>query len=837
MLHFRFIVRQIKNSRKQALIFILCVALSLLTLVSLGGFSSSVRRSMLKDARQLHAADIIIHSHYPFSEKLVETIDRFELIGLADNVLVHEFYSMATNGVRQLSILSQLKVVEPGYPFYGTVELKSGRDFSHVLSPGAIIVEQGVLNRLQARVGETLQIGATELLIVDVMTAEPDRPVSFFSFGPRIFINGVDLEKLDLIKKGSRIHFNYLLKVADPAQVDRLAQELASVVIAGQENVRTFRTAESGVKRFFENFLFFLSLIGIFTLLLAGIGIQTALYALLRDSNYTIAIMKTVGASSRFITVHFTIMIMLLGTVGTFLGLAASSLLQLSFPALFSGILPASITLTIAWDAVFEGLVLGTFVVGLFSYLPLQQVRKMRPAFIFRKETGQTSGGWSHYAAIGLIIFFFAGLVVWQLEDVRTGIYFVLGLFILIGLIAAVTQLLLLVMRKKAVQSLALRQAFRGLFRSGNATRAIVITLSGSLAVIFSISFIEQNLRATFIQSYPPDLPNVYFLDIQTSQQDDFVKILGISPQMYPIVRARLASINTRPINRKQERERRRDNLAREFNLTYRDFLLDDERIIAGSSLYQGQAEQSRQRGEVAVSVLDTVAEIGDINIGDLLVFKVQGIPLQARVTSMRTRTSSKVRPFFYFVFPEQSLKEAPQTIFSAIRMDSLQLAAVQNRLAEELPNISVIDITTTIEVLARIMHKLSTIIRFFTSFSIIAGVLIIISSVFATRLSRIREAVYFKILGAKGSFVLQVFTYENLIVALISGLLAGLIGHVGSWIVCSRVFEVDYTFLAGRTVLMISATLLLVITAGLGASIAVLQQKPVTFLRDEGQE
>jgi putative ABC transport system permease protein len=89
--------------------------------------------------------------------------------------------------------------------------------------------------------------------------------------------------------------------------------------------------------------------------------------------------------------------------------------------------------------------------------------------------------------------------------------------------------------------------------------------------------------------------------------------------------------------------------------------------------------------------------------------------------------------------------------------MDSRQLASVRNRLAEQLPNISVIDITATIAVLARIMHKLSTIIRFFTSFSIVAGVLIIISSVFATRLARIREAVYFKILGARGSFVLQV--------------------------------------------------------------------------------
>jgi putative ABC transport system permease protein len=70
MLNIHFIFRQIGGHAKQAFIFVLCVALSLLVLVSLGGFSSSVRTSMLKDARQLHAADIIIHTHYPLSSGL-----------------------------------------------------------------------------------------------------------------------------------------------------------------------------------------------------------------------------------------------------------------------------------------------------------------------------------------------------------------------------------------------------------------------------------------------------------------------------------------------------------------------------------------------------------------------------------------------------------------------------------------------------------------------------------------------------------------------------------------------------------------------------------------------
>lgn len=834
MLNFRFIFRQIRSSHKQALIFVFCAALSLLTLVSLGGFSSSVRSSMLKDARQLHAADIIIHSHYALSPVLTTAIKDYEKQGLATSALVHEFYSMTSNSALEKSVLSHLKVIEKGYPFYGKVELASGRDFSEVLKEGTIVVEQSALDRLGAEPGDSLQIGSAELIIADTVIAEPDRPVSFFSFGPRIFVAAADLERLDLIRMGSRIHYNYLLKVNDPAMVDRLADELASVAVAPQERVNTFENAESGVKRFFENFLFFLNLIGIFTLLLAGIGIQTALGALLRDSEYTIGIMKAVGATNRFICSHFILMIMLLGTVGTLLGLSLSFLLQLYLPALFGGILPASVDLVIAWDTVFEGLLLGTAVVGLFSFLPLRRLRNLKPAAIFRKERGTAGGGLAQYFSIGVIICFFTGLTIWQLEDIATGIYFVLGLVGLLGLNTLITQALLRIIRKKRPRTLALRQAFRGLFRPKNATRAIIITLSASLSVIFSIYLIEQNLQATFIQSYPPDLPNAYFLDIQPTQRQKFSTILGTEAQFYPIIRARLASINGRAIDREIERQRRRDNLSREFNLTYRDFLLDDEQLIVGDSLFGNRIEELRQRGEVPVSVLDTVAEIGDIRVGDLLVFSVQSIPLKARVTSMRTRTESQVRPYFYFVFQEETLKAAPQTIFSAAKLERAKLTEVQNRLAKELPNISVIDIAKTIEILARIMHKLSTIVQFFTSFSIIAGLLIIISSIFATRLARIREAVYYKILGASSGFVLQVFTLENLLIAMVCGLLAGLIAQAGSWIVCSRVFDISYHPLPGRMAIMVGITVLLVIGVGIGASLSILQQKPAGFLRDE---
>lgn len=835
MIHFRFILREIRSSGKQAILFICCVALSLLTLVSLGGFSSSVRYSMLQDARTLHAADIIIHSHYPFSTDLVDTINELAEEGETDATLVHRFYSMVRNPQAQRAILCQLKVVESGYPFYGRVELASGEDFSEVLGSGRIIVEQSVLDRLGAAIGDKLQIGAARLTIVDVVTAEPDRPVSFFSFGPRIFVAAADLDRLDLLEKGSRIQFEYLLKVHDPDRLERLAGRLSQVASDRRERVRTFRTAESGVKRFFDNFLFFLNLIGIFTLLLAGIGIRTTLQTLLRESRYTIAIMKTVGATSRFITSQYIILIMVLGLAGITAGLGASFLLQLFFPLLFAGILPAQVEPAIAWDVVFEGLALGGMVVLLFTFPPLARIRILKPSIIFRKEEPKTAGRLSYYAGTGLITLFFSGLAVWQLEDVRTGLLFVLGLAGLTGLAAVFSQLLLFILKKLSPGSLTLRQALRGLFRPNNATRSIIITLSCSLSVIFSIVFIEDNLQATFVQSFPPDLPNAYFLDIQPEQQEEFVRILGQEPEFYPVIRARLFSINGQPVSERQQEPRRgRDSLTREFNLTYRDFLLDDEKMAEGDSLFARMKEFSQSADEIPVSVLDTVAELGDITLGDLLLFKIQGIPVKARVTSLRTRTASKVRPFFYFVFPPDALRDAPRTMFSAAKIDPGRLAEIQNTLTARLPNVSVIDIGRTIEVLADIMHKLSSIITFFTSFSLLAGILIIISSIFATRLARTREAVYFKILGARSGFVLRVFLQENLAVALISALLALLFAHTGSWLICTRIFVIPYEAAPLKTLFMIGATVLLVVGIGLAASLAVLRYRPALFLRNE---
>ncbi len=825
----RLLFRQLRSSKQHATVFVLCVVLSVVTLVALGGFSRSVHTSLLQDARALHAGDIILHSHSAFSPPLAAAVMRLQHQGRVAGARVYEFYSVVRSGRQEASVLAHLKVVEPGYPFYGRVELSSKRAFADVLSPGSIIVEPTLLERLGLRLGDRVHVGKTQLVIRDVLLHEPDRPVRFFSLGPRIFIAAADLEALGLVQKGSRVVYNYLLKVHDERQLNRLATELRAVASA-QERVETFRTAASGIKRFFDNFLFFLRLIGVFTLLLAGIGIHSALSALLRESPQTIAIMKTVGATRGFITRHYLCLVVGLGLFGTLLGLGLGLLCQHILPLLFSGLLPPTVILRTSWSALLEGLALGSVVVALFAFLPLYRLRDLKPNFIFRKESIRSARGFSYYIIYVIIFFFFIMMILWHIKEIYIGILVAFGLIMFMLVITVVTQAILGIMKKLQIKSLSLRQALKGLYRPGNATRPIIITLTASFAVIFAIFLIERNLDASFVRSYPEDAPNLFFIDIQASQLEAFTRTLDMPAQYYPVINARLLAINGQSIDRERERQRRGDNLAREFHLTYRNYLLQDEAINAGTGLFRDDWQG------VQVSVLDTVVEMTPMHIGDKLTFKIQGVPLEARIASIRTRTKKSVRPFFYFVFPDHVLRDAPHTLFTAVRSTPDHIPRLQHRMVSAFPNVSVIDVSATIAAYAQVLRKLSRVIRFFTAFSILAGILLIINSILATRLARIREAVYFKIVGARGRFIAQVLTLEHLLLGLISAVLALALSQLGSWIVSHAVLDLAYRPFIGISLLLVLSTLLLVMAVGWLASSSIRRHRPATFLREHAE-
>jgi putative ABC transport system permease protein len=831
MRHLRTIIRQVRYSSRQASLFVLCVALSLSTLTAFSGFADGVGRTLLLDARTLHAADIIIRSYDPISDALSRAVDRLAAQGRVQKARVHEFYSVARSTDDSASVLASLKVAEPGYPFYGEVVLQSGRPFGQVLAPGSCIVERTLLDRTGLRIGDRLKVGYAELAIVDVVTAEPDRPLDLFAFGPRLFVHHADLTTLGLLATGSRIQRLLLVKVADPLQVDAIADGLRQAAPDGQARVDTYLTARSAVKRFLDILLFFLKLVGLFILLIAGVGIQSTLTALFKEKAHTIAVMKAVGAGGRFITVHFALMVALLGAAGTAVGILAGMAVQVGLARTMAPLVPGHLGLTLSWGGMAEALGLGAAVVGLFSFLPLYRLKQMRPMAIFDRWRPVRTGGMAAYLSGALVLGFFLMLVIRHMHDIRFGFYFFGAVVALILAAALLSQLVLAIFRRLRIDRPLLRQAVRGLFRRGGATRAIVITLTVSLTVVFGDHLIEKNLTAAFVQSFPADAPNTFFVDIQPDQTAAFSRAVGRPVQFYPIVRARITAINGQAIDQRRESRKRRDNLSRVFNLTYRQHLLDDERLIDGKTLFNSAWDEPQ------VSVMDTVASMRRMAIGDRLHFKIQGVPLTARISSIRARDNRSLSPFFYFVFPEAVLAGAPQTLFAALRVDPDRVGTLQTRVAAAFPNISVIDMSQAIGVFARLMGRLSRIVRAFSLFSIAAGCLILVSAVVATRAERTMESVYYKILGAGRRFIIGVFALENVLLGLISSCLALVMAQLGAWWVCAVRFDIDYRPFVPTSLMMIAATVVLVVLVGMAASRSMMVKKPVTYLREQQNE
>jgi putative ABC transport system permease protein len=831
-MNLRFLLREIAHSRGQAVVFILCVALSLVSIVAINSFRRDLRSVIAGDARSLHGGDVIVRANGELSAPLAAELSELRRDGGVTMVGTWEFYSVARKADGSASLFSNIKAVENGYPLYGRVELRSGREFADVLRPGQAIVGAPLLERLGLTVGDPLLLGGASLTVVDVVSRESLQPVDFFNFGPRIFVSTADLAAMDLVGKGSRTSYQTLLKLTDPTRQDRVVAQLQAKALAGQERVSIAANAGSRVKRFFDNLLFFLSLISVFTLLLAGIGMQSSLAALLRRKIKSFAIIRSLGATGWFLLRHYLVLVILLSMVGCGAGIIGGLLVKQSFSGFLSGLLPENIVLGASLRDLFEGMGLGLVVVSFFTFLPLSTIEHVKPAAIFRKESrpGLQRTTTRILLACGLFLLF--ALVARQLDDVRTGLYFMAGVCSLVGIIAVLLGGILKLLARGTYRSLALRQAVRSLLRPGNASRAIIVTLASALAVLFSIYLVEENLRATYIDSYPADAPNLFFLDIQKDQQPGFVELVNGEVELFPVVRARLQAINDKKINRDSEAQKRGDSLAREFSLTYRDTLSADEILVEGPDLF---GENNRPATALPpVSLLDTVVEMGDFKIGDVLLFNIQGVPLKAEVTSIRSRTRSMLYPFFYFVFPEKYLKGAPQTSFAALKVAKEEVASLENRVVNRYPNISPINVGESAAELGKLMEKLSIMITFFASFSILAGGLILISSILATRMARMEEAVHYKILGADTFFVLRVFFLENLFLALLSGGAAVLVAELGSWGLCRYLLDIQYRPYWSASLALVAGTVGLVVILGMLSSVAIIRKKPGSFLREQ---
>jgi putative ABC transport system permease protein len=315
-----------------------------------------------------------------------------------------------------------------------------------------------------------------------------------------------------------------------------------------------------------------------------------------------------------------------------------------------------------------------------------------------------------------------------------------------------------------------------------------VSALAVGLLALVLLVLLRTDLIASWRQATPPDAPNRFVINVMPEQGDAFQDALrsgGVTHyDWYPMIRGRLVAVNGRTVGPEQyEDDRARRLVDREFNLSNSAVQPSHNRIVAGHWTPE-------ERG--GVSVEQGIAKTLGLKLGDELRFDVGGLPLQAKITSLRDVDWGSMRANFFVMFPVSRLPDVPVTYMGAFRAPARP--GFDNQLVRTFPNITEIDLTSTLNQVQAVLDQVIRAVEFLFGFTLAAGIVVLFAAVTATREERAREFAIMRAVGAGSALLRQVQRAELAGVGLLAGFLASVVASVVGWALAKYAFGFEWT-------------------------------------------
>ena len=852
----RMAMREIRASWRRLLFFFVCIAIGVASIVALRSLIQGVRTALTGEARTLLGADVLVTTNRPWTPGVLDALAAEERAGRitrrSESAELPTMVRPADPG-KTMTRMVELRAVGPEFPLYGTMELR-GRPYSHaVLAGRGAVVRPELLAQFGLRVGDSILIGNESFEIRDVIVAEPGRNLGAFSLGPRVIIDRDDLEGTGLLAFGSRASYQQLLKVPEDVS-GALTVDLRERFANEFVGVRWYRRTEDQMGENLARAENYLSLVGLVVLILGGIGVSSVTRVFVQQKVRSIAILKCVGSTSpQMLSVYMT-QVLLLGLAGSALGVALAAGVLAAVPTFvgdLAAMLPVDYGLTAS--AVVQGLAIGLLVSVLFSLVPLLDVRHVKPSLLLRQEIASPRGiDWLKWAVSGAVAAALVGVASWQAGSIQVGLI-LSGGFVAVAFVLhlAGAALVRAVQPLRYSRSFALRQAVLHIARPGNQTRVILLAVGLGAFFVLGVRSLQANLLRDFAVQAGPDAPDMFLIDSQADQRDRMAAFLdetngaAPTPKLMPTIRARVVAVQGREMDLDTYEEvRGRGGMSREYTVTYRSSLEENEEIIQGEwwgeGPIQGEAEVSIEERFFAPEADrddDGRRRRGRINVGDRMSFDVLGRIITARVTSVRRVNWQDFRAGgFMFVFRPGTFDQAPHTFISAFQgpRDSEARARMQAALVNQFPNVSVIDLREILQTVQSIVGNVTLAVTVVGALVLLSGALLLVGAVSMTKFRRVYEAAILKTLGASSRLIATMLVLEYGVLGAIAGTVGALGAIVLSWAVATYALELPWEATPAISLIGIGATAILVAAIGVLASIDVLRHKPLATLRAE---
>ncbi|WP_257668033.1 ABC transporter permease [Parapedobacter tibetensis] len=832
--------RDSRRNRSRLFLFISSIIIGIAALVAIYSFGDNLEKDIDNQAATLIGADVVLRSNRELEEEGQQIVD--SLIGLSQSHSEEKsFVSMvmfANNGGTRLV---QVRALDGDFPYYGqleTVPVSAGTTFrkgQHAL------VDKTLMLQFDAKEGDSVKVGEVLFEIAGVLERAPGQSGISTAVAPAIFIPLEYLPATGLNQKGSRIDYNYYFNLKPTVDADDLTTGLDSLLEVHRINYDTIASRKRETGRSFSDLNKFLSLVGFVALLLGCIGVSSAIHIYIKEKLNSIAILRCLGASSRQAFLIYLIQVLGVGFVGSVVGALLGTLIQQLLPMVFRDFVPVTISSDISWAAIVQGIGLGVWIAVLFALLPLVGIRNIAPLNTLRLSLDAPSPikdkwSWVVYGLIALFVFSYAYL---QLDGVWQTLAFTFGVGLAFAILYAAASLLVWLVKRffPISWNYLWRQGLSNLFRPNNQTTILVVAIGLGTLFIATLFFVQGMLITRVSLSASENQPNMVLFDIQSSQKTAVAEL--VSAQGLPVLdEVPIVTVQLEAINGITAADARQDStidvsrraLGGELRVTYRDELSDSEKITSGKWV------GSVAKGDTAlVSLEEGYARRIRAEVGDRLVFNVQGVRIPTVVGSLREVDWNRVQTNFRLIFPLGVIDNAPQFHVLMTRVpDEGVSARMQQAMVRQFPNVSIIDLGLILSILDEILDRIGFVIRFMGGFSILTGFVVLVASVMISKYQRIKESVLLRTMGASRRQILAITALEYFFLGLIAAFTGVLLALGGSWALAAFSFEIPFTPDLIMMVLLIIGITVLTILVGLINSRGITSRPPLEILRKE---
>ena len=797
--------------------FMSSIVVGVSALVAISSFGESLETAIDRQARTLLGADLAIFGNQPFTDQAQKLINTIQ----GERSRQVSFLSMAHFPESEKSRLVRVRAIEGGFPYYGTLETEPAAAAHHFQSGPGALADDALMLQFGAGVGDPVQLGSFIFHIAGRLKSTPGEAAVRSLIGPTVFIPLEYLDQTGLIQFGSRARYTVYLKMGEGADVETLVRKIEPDLIRSRLAADTVEKRKARLGRTIGHFGSFLKLVAFAALLLGGIGVASSIHLYVKQKTAIVAMLRCLGASSGQTVLVYLIQAAALGLLGSILGALFGLGVQAFLPLVLRDFLPLEVPFIVSGKALAEGLLLGFGIVLLIALLPLLPIRKMSPLLALRSDYEQDVSQrkdplrWLVYFLLGGAIFSFA---ITQTGQWVRGAAFFVSLVLIFGLLSGVAKLIMLLVRRWFPSSwpYVWRQGLANLYRPLNQTTLLMLSLGLGTFLILTL-YLTHHVLLDKVSRSSRNQPNLLLFDIQSDQKPEVSELLRSLnvPVLHdvPIVTVRLSSIKGRSVEQvRRESPTSEWALLREYRCTYRNRLVETEEIVEGS--WQGRVNDSAT--VVPVSLEEGIAENLKVSVGDTLEFDVQGVPMMARVASIRRVDWDQLRTNFFILFPEGVLENAPQFHVVAARVPSRPLLAkLQRAIMQRFPSVSSIDLALILDTMNAVLDKVSFVIRFMASFSVITGLMVLAAAVATGRYQRLRESVLLRTLGASRAQILKILMVEYLLLGAFAAATGGILALAATG--CLAYFVFDSVFVPSPAPVVIAFFIVTALTLAIG--------------------